>query len=225
MARLTDFHRQYNCTRMTKRRLARRSSLGPAAPQAPADPLPMAVGSTDASGTRGFKPKNKQRRGRGPSGGSATTGGGAAPQHPPALWQGNYSLWTGMIQAWGMPLCAPAAGVLGPHPLFQARQAMVAHHQSLYTPGAPSSFGGSPRDTSALYTALNNTSVSHPPSQLNGLVLRHLHILPHGVQLRYHLLTSIPTFPLVCHYRERWPAACHTYSHCHHPHIHFSSVP
>jgi hypothetical protein len=52
-----------------------------------------------------------------------------------------------------MPFCAPGAGVLGPRPPFQPQQAMAAnvHHSN-------NAF-----DTSALYAALQSTSVPHPP--------------------------------------------------------------
>ncbi|XP_025806707.1 uncharacterized protein LOC112885264 [Panicum hallii] len=123
--------------------------------------------SGDTGGNRSSRSKHK-RRGRGPTTGSTTFGGnssGGAPQRPPAPWMGNFNPWTGLVQAWGVPFRAPGSGVLGPRPPFQAQQAMMAHHQSPTALGPSSSYGASPWDTSALYTALNSAGVAtQPPS-------------------------------------------------------------
>lgn len=74
----------------------------------------------------------KKKRGRGNSSnnsapaagfntGASATGGapfGSATQ-PPAQnqpWPNGYNPWTGMVQAWSMPIRAPGSGVLGPRP-------------------------------------------------------------------------------------------------------------
>ena len=62
----------------------------------------------------------------GGNGGGNTRSNNSNTQTTP--WTAGFNPWQGMVQAWSMTFHAPSAGVLGPRPLFQPQQAMIASH-------------------------------------------------------------------------------------------------
>jgi hypothetical protein len=120
-----------------------------------------AAGSSGSSAPR-FK--NKKKGCGGGYFGAPSSGGGSSCGQPFASnntfapWVAGYNPWTGLVQAWSMPIRAPSSGVLGPRPPFNPQQAMTALHQPLL-----SSSPATVWDQKALYTALNSAGITNQP--------------------------------------------------------------